>query len=235
MVSETHPSYDIFQLFFETADTGHGGASRDRTYLLCGHADLTSVTYDPETMLRTISNRMRKKVRTVPSDYFMAQTREVQQEAQQLAYRRNIPYQNGDDLSYLLTKREKEAVVSYSNAYLEQYQQIASENPNLVFFLGDSGTKWKTWSARSNAIPTFRRNSKTGLFWIPSLKRFMTAREKLSSLGWPVDTHMATAMHCQPVGSQDILRAADLAGNAMHFTTVAIAQLLGLSCFRPLD
>ena len=63
----------------------------------------------------------------------------------------------------------------------------------------------------------------------------MVAREKLCAFGWPIDQSMSRSMLTDPVPTQDILRAADLAGNAMHFTTCANAQLVALTCFRPLE
>ena len=236
MVQDTHPTYDIFQLFFETADTGHAGAARDRTYLLMSHHDKTSCKFDPMTMKDIISKRMRQKVQTRPSDYFMATWMEVENEAQQLAAKRKVPYvEDCRDFTYMLTNRELESLQSYERAYREDFGREPSSDPDLVVFLGDNGRSWKTWSARSGSIPTFRRNSKTGLFWSPYLKRFMIAREKLAAMGWPVTEHMARSMCCNVIPSKDVLRAADLAGNAMSFTTVGVAQLLALGCFGPLD
>ena len=235
MVEDTHPSYDLFQMFLSTSDSGHAGAKRDRTYVICSHQEHTSCTYDPEWMLSLISRRMKSKVQTVPSDYFLATIFEVQQEAQQLAIRRKIPFQPCcNNMEYLLTQREENALRSYEKAYFDEYRRSAKSDPDLIFFLGDNGSTWRTWSAKSGAIPTFRRNCKSGLFWIPSLGRFLTSQEKLAALSWPVDHHISQAMNCQPVGSQDILRAADIAGNAMHFASVGLAQLLALSCFRPM-
>ena len=236
MVEDTHPSYDIFQLFCSPSDSGHAGVSRDRTYVIGSHCHRTSCTFDPDTMHEAISTHMRKKVMTEPHDYLLASWVEVQQEAQMLAIRRNIPFQpDAKDFKYLLTKRERDALRSYEESYEIEYGASAVSDHNLICFLGDNGTTWKTWSARSNQIPTLRRNSKSGLFWVPSLGRFMVAREKLCALGWPIDQSMSRSMLTDPVPTQDILRAADLAGNAMHFTTCANAQLLALTCFRPLE
>ena len=236
MVSDTLPSYDIYQLFFSTRDSGHGGAARDRTYVICAHQDKTSCRFDPPVLKDAISKRMHRKGQTKPSDYFMAQLVEVRQEAERLAVKRGVKYMpKRSDLSYLLTKGERKALKAYESAYREEFGREPSSDPDLVVFLGDSGVGWKTWSARSKQVPTFRRNSKTGLFWIPSLRRFMVAREKLACMAWPVTEHMSRSMCCNPIPSQDIHRAADLAGNAMHFTTVGLAQLISLSCFAPLD
>lgn len=183
-----------------------------------------------------ISSRMAQKGQTRPSDYYMAQMVEVQQEARQLAEKRNIPYRPFcSDLSYLLNEREQGAVCSYESAYEERFGCPAASDPDLVLFLGDSGGKWKTWSAASGSIPTFRRNSKTGLFWSSYLKRFLVACEKLACLAWPVTPAMSRSMCCGPVPGQDILRCSALLGNAMHFTTVGVAQLIALGCFGPMD
>ena len=235
MVEETHPSYDLYQLFFSAKDTGHKGASRDRTYVIGAHQDLTSCKFDPHTMKDIISKKMISKVQTRPSDYFFATVPEVLQEAEKLALKRNISFKPRQlDLTYLLTDREKASLQSYQTAYLEIFGEDPSTNQDLVVFLGDNGGSWKTWSARSNQIPTFRRNCRTGLFWSSYLKRFMISREKLATLGWPVVPGMAKAMNCAVTPSQDVLRASDLAGNAMNFTTVGVAQLIALSCFGPM-
>lgn len=216
--------------------TGHGGAARDRTYVICSHKEKTSCKFDPHIMKDMISSRMKSKGQTRPSDYFMAQTVEVQQEAQLLAEKRNIRYRPlSTDLSYLLNDRERNAVKSYESAYAERFGCPADSDPDLVLFLGDSGDKWRTWSAASGAIPTFRRNSKTGLFWSPYLKRFLVAREKLACLAWPVTPAMSRSMCCGVIPGQDILRCSALLGNAMHFCTVGVAQLIALSCFGPMD
>ena len=152
-----------------------------------------------------------------------------------MASRRQIRYRsNARNFKYLLTPRELGALEAYEQSYETKFGKRAEQDPNLVVFLGDNGTTWRTWSAGRNQVPTFRRNAKSGLYWIPSLGRWMVAKEKLATLGWPVNSAMARPMWSEPIPSQDILRAADLAGNAMCFTSVAIAQLLALGCFRPL-
>jgi hypothetical protein len=234
MMEETHPSYDFYRVDFSTADTGHAGVARDRVYVLASHKDRSSCKYDPMSLKAMIADRMREKVQTRPSDYFMAQVVEVQQEALQLAIRRKVEYRpNCRDLSYLLTEREQAALLAYENAYRAEFSVEPSLDPDLVVFLGDDGVKWRTWSAKSHQIPTFRRNAKTGLFWSPFLKRYLVSREKLAALGWPVSEHMAGPMRCKPIPTQDVIRATDLAGNGMHFPCVAIAQMLALCCFGP--
>ena len=90
LMEETHPSYDFYPVNFKTADTGHAGVSRDRVYVTASHKDLSSCKFDPNSLKDKIADRMRGKVQTKPSDYFMAQVVEVQQEALQLAIRRGF-------------------------------------------------------------------------------------------------------------------------------------------------
>ena len=236
MLEDTHPHYDFYQLMFSNADTGHAGSRRDRTYVIGAHSSKTTCRHDPYQLKDAIANRMRKKVATVPSDYFFADTFEVQQDAMQVAARRRIPYRPGEqDLQYLLTPAEQERLRLYKKAFKAEYGQEADQDENLVCFLGDDPRSWRTWSATSNAIPTMRRNAKTGLLFSPYHKRWLVPSEKLGAMSWPVNDSMASAMNCPVVPTRDILRAADLAGNAMSFTTVAVAQLIALSCFAPLS
>ena len=235
MLEETHSAYDFYQLFISPADAGHAGTARDRTYVIGCHSSRTTCTYDPELLLGRISRRMRRKVRTRPSDYFFADTIEVALEAKRLAERRGICFQPGErDLSYLLTEAERHRLKAYEDAFRQKFRQEPGNCRDLVVFLSDNPSAgWTTWSAVSGAIPTFRRNAKHGLMWAPFLRRWMVAREKLACLGWPVLPSMAAAMSSPVVPVRDIARAADLAGNAMHFNAVGLAQLIALSCCSP--
>ena len=91
-----------------------------------------------------------------------------------IGFRSNI-----GDLSYLLTERELETVAALNREYHSRYRKPASEEASLVYFLGDSATFTKTWSATSKRLPTFRRNAACGKFWFPSKRRWMTNKEKL--------------------------------------------------------
>ena len=236
MMEETHPSYDLWQLQFQSRDTGHAGSARDRTYVLASHQDRTSCLFDPDELKGLISKRMQKKVETRPSDYFMASRLEVDLHAQAVARRRGIPYKPDEfDLKYLLTDPEQKRLKTYEQLYLKQFGSPAAEDENLVVFLSDNPEHWKTWSASSGSIPTMRRNSKHDFLWAPALKRWMVPREKLAAMAWPVNESMSAPMCCQPIPLRDVLRASDFCGNAMNFTSVGVAQMLALSCFSKLD
>ena len=237
MMIETHPNYDLWQIMVETADTGHRGSARNRTYVVASHREKTSVLFDPHDLHRTISSKMRKKVQTKPSDYFLADQLEVHLHAQEVARRRGIKFRPGrSDLTYLLSQKEKERLNSYLFCYQKQYGKDPEKDEDLIVFLSDNPESgWKTWSAASGSIPTMRRNAKTGFLWSPFHRRWMVPREKLAAMAWPVSDAMAAPMFCEPIPLRDVLRASDLCGNAMNFTSVGIAQLIALTCFGPMD
>ncbi|CAE7209912.1 unnamed protein product [Symbiodinium necroappetens] len=234
MVEETHSGYDFYQLFFSNDQTGHAGAARDRTYVIASRQDTTSCQQDPEAVLHRIGRKMRGKVRTQPQDYLLADNLEIFLEAMQVE---PVSVVLGDsmDLRPLLNPRERRALEQYEAAYLARFKVPAATDRNLVCFLGDNPSYTLNWSAISRRVPTLRLNSRSGKLWFPSRNRWMVARERLATLGWPVSADMADAMGCPaPVPMRDCLRASELAGNAMHFPSVAVAQLLALSCFAPL-
>ena len=238
MVEESHPDYDFYQLYFSNADTGHAGSRRDRTYVIASNHRRTVCRHDPWQLRDAIADRMRRKVATLPSDYFCADRCEVQMEAMKVATRRQITFvPERKNLRYLLTPAESGRLRQYEDLYYQKFGKPATQDPDLVCFLGDNPLQWRTWSMQpaAKAIPTMRRNAKTGLWFSPHYKRWLVPREKLAAMGWPVNDAMAEAMNCPCVPSRDVHRAADLVGNAMHFPTVAVAQLIALACFAPLD
>ena len=181
---------------------------------------------------------MRCKLRTQPKDYAIADYLEIAADAMTLANKRMLdwrpPQQHETlDLTGLLTKREKQALRAYEQEYERRYQKRPCDDANLVVFLGDSPSYSLTWSAVSRRIPTLRCNSSPGKLWLPSQSRWLVARERLAAMAWPVHSDLAQAMGCPSIPVQDLARAAELLGNGMHFTTVAVAQLIALACFGP--
>ena len=168
------------------------------------------------------------------SDFLVASRAEILQEALEVSQKRNTCYFPEDlDLHYLLNQREVATKRELDAAYLERFHEFPSENPDLVYFLGDSA-KYCSWSAVSGKIPTYRLNSATGKFWLPAWNRWLTAKERLVSMSFPVTLEMAEAMRTPVLGACDCKRAADMCGNSMHFVTAAAMQLIALCCFGPL-
>ena len=116
-------------------------------------------------------------MQTQPRDYFTADTMEILLEAEELARTRKISFKPGcTDLTYLLNQREYITAKDLDHKYERRFQLSPALDIDLVYYLGDSA-EYCTWSAVSRKISTFRRSS--GLFWIPSQRRFLTGREKL--------------------------------------------------------
>ena len=238
MVQDIHPSYDWYQLFFETSDTGHAGAARRRTYVIASLRDVTTCKMDPFDMHAAVVKKT-SVIQTRPSDYCLGDYLEVHLDAMQLANRRQLqwsppPPGSEMDLRGLLLPREQTALQVYEAEYMRRYGVPASTDKDLVVFLGSDPTVSLTWSAVSKAIPTQTTGARSGKFWVPALRRWLVGRERLAAMGWPVTDAAAGAMGCPIIPTRDVMRCSLLAGNAMHFNTVALAQLLALSCFGPL-
>ena len=56
-------------------------------------------------------------------------------------------------------------------------------------------------------------------------------REKLCSLGFPASPDQASGMGVGILPVVEPARADQFSGNAMHFSNVAVVQLVALSCF----
>ena len=108
------------------------------------------------------------------------------------------------------------------------YGMSSNTDPDACYFLGDSAG-YRTWSCVSGKIPTLRMTG--GLYWWPFLGRFSVPKEKLLFLGFPVEPCYATSLDVPLVGAADEHRASELAGNAMHLPSVALVELIALSCF----
>ena len=134
------------------------------------------------------------------------------------------------DCSFVLNAREKKVAAELDKEYRKRYNGDPSLDDNLVYHLGDSAA-YRTWSAPANSVPTLKRSS--GLLWSPKRKRCMTSRELLATLGFPVIKATAAAMMVPELPILDSSRASRIAGNAMHWSSVAVVQLVALSCFSP--
>lgn len=235
MVQDTHPKHVPYQAFSEPSDFGFGGLARMRTWLMCAHKDLTTCLHDPFELLEMIKSECQKH-QTDVGDYLIATKHEIVLESQELAQRRGICFRAFDsDLTYLLTTRELETKQALDVKYHQKKGVSPETDPNLVYFLGDSASYGASWSANSKRIPTFRRNAASGVFWLPAHRRFLTQKERLVAMGWPCCTEVARSLQVPLFGASDVRRASDLLGNAMHYQSAAILQLVALSCFGPSD
>ena len=233
VIEDTHPDHDFYQLFSEPGNVGFSGTARYRTWVIGAHKDEAVCLYDPFHLQRLLTTAFQRHVNAQVADFLVASPAEILLEASRLAYRRNIPVQVGQkDLRYLLLPREEDCRRQLDQKYYDRFKELPGLNYNLVYFLGDSA-EYCSWSAHSSKIPTYRCNSKTGLYWLPCQNRFLTSKERLASMAFPCVREIADAMNVPQLGATDAQRAADLCGNSFHFTTCGIMQLIALTCFGP--
>ena len=202
--------------------------------MIGSHKTRSSCLYDPYQLQACLTDAFQKHVNAQVSDFFVASEKEILLEASRIGMRRKIPIQVGQkDVRYLLSERENLVRQALDSKYMDKFGQFPSQNSNLIYFLGDSA-EYCSWSATSNKIPTYRLNSSTGLYWVPSLNRWLTSKERLCSMAFPCIPEISGAMNVPTLGATDAQRAADLCGNSMHFTTCGIMQLIALACFGPM-
>ena len=194
MLRDTFPLHDWQQLFSDPSDFNFS-TSRYRTWCIGSHRSKTTCLFDPFTLLEKIQAGFAQMDKSTEiSDFFIATTPEILLEAQQLAKVRDIPFIPGKtSLQSLLNAREDAARRRLDARYMLKTQSLAHTDKSLVYFLGDNPkTFGNSWSATSKKVPTYRMNQ--GLYWIPSLDRWMTCKERLASMGWPVTSECAQSM-----------------------------------------
>ena len=198
------------------------------------HRQLSCCSHDPLEVADNMRAAVIAFIQTRPSDYLIASEDEVLLDAQECARKRGVEFLEGcTDLWYLLLEREQKAVLTLDEQYWVRFNADPCEDADLCYFLGDSPEYSRTWSAVSGKIPTFRMNSRSGKYWFPMFRRWLTAKERLALMGFPVIPEMACALKVGVFPSLDVHRASDVCGNAMHFSSTALMQLVALSCFGP--
>ncbi len=130
--------------------------------------------------------------------------------------------------------REQQLVRQLDLDFVAKFAEDPGLSPNLFYFLGDRYEFCRTWSAVSNSLPTFRKN--TGRYLHRESMQLLLPREKLAALGWPmtegVAKNLGTSIY--PSHPDSASNQIDLmAGNAMHFSVASIVLMLGLCCHGP--
>lgn len=130
----------------------------------------------------------------------------------------------------LLNKREVKGVRYTIQAYKKRIGPYPRSDDDLFVFLGDSPKSRLCWSAVSKRVPTYRRNG--GKMFHLKSQSWLTGKDRLASLGFPITESTAMSMGVPVIPVQDQFRAASVAGNSFHFCTAAVVQLVALSCYR---
>ena len=140
--------------------------------------------------------------------------------------RRSAPY----SMKHLLNDREISGVDFVCDKYFERFGRHCVDDPDLIVHLGDNPWSYLCWSGTSGKIPTMRTGA--GFFYCPHREAWLLPKDKLAALGFPVTKDVALAMGVRTIPIADSFKAAAIAGNSFHFCTVAIVQLVALSCYQ---
>lgn len=236
MLQDTHPDHDFYQCFSEPSDFGFTGLARYRTWVIGSHRERSTALQDPFEVLDAVREACSATpgARATIRDFLVSSKNEILLEASDLASRRALIFRPDQmNMEYLLNQREQETIKILNARYHLKFQKHPWEDEELVYYLGDNASYGNSWSACSGKIPTFRCNSSHGLYWMPNKSRWLTARERLTSMGWPCIQSTASSMQLPLFGAKDTKRASDLVGNAMHWQTASVMQLISLVCFGP--
>lgn len=234
MVRDCHPDHDWHQLFCGPQLVGWNATARWRTWCIGAHREHSTILHDPFQLSEMIENHMQGLVQLSVEDYLVASKDEIWAEAAALAGKRGVISFSKDNtnLTQVLRTRELETVKELDRKYYYKFGKEAASNRCLAYFLGDSAA-YCSWSAVSQRLPTYRMNSRCGLYWLPAHGRWLTSKEKLLSMGFPVTHEQCRALRCQSLGSRDMDRTSDVLGNCFHFQVAGVMQMVALSCFGP--
>jgi hypothetical protein len=219
------PRHHVQRIDISPADCGFSLVSRKRSYFFMTEMTKTAVRFPVAEVVACITNVLRNNHSSI-MDCFLADDDELRsEELFMAASRRRNPmpdFRHNRDLSYLLTAHEI-GYYRYSE-YLRNSK--AASHPhlfgaNMVVGLGDNPQKRLCWSA-SGALPTYRKNCT--VYYVPHLRRWITAREKLATMGWPTYPALADQMGVAletPTPAEGRL----MLGNAMHLACVGVVML----------
>lgn len=133
-------------------------------------------------------------------------------------------------MKYLLNERELDGVHFVERKYRQKFNAKAVSDPDLFVNLQDTPSRRLSWSAVSGHIPTFRTGG--GKMYNLHKEVWMTPRDKLAALGFPVTPETAKSMGTPILPVCDGFRAAAIAGNSFHFASATVVQLIALACFK---
>ena len=227
----------LFPLQASPQDLGFNLVRRDRLYVILVHKHRAVLTNCPHHLWRCIVCRL-SGVRTRPAHALVASAAEVRCETLDAARRRGLLSFGG--LGGLgeprpvdvLNDRERSALEVYRAQYRQRCAGLPEHNPDLFVFLGDNPWARLTWSL-SGALPTLRTNA--GFLWSPYAGRWLTCKERLAVMGYPVYEDLAATLGVPLWRPPDGIPLRKLAGNAMHVSCISVVLLVALGCTRASD
>lgn len=232
--------YKIFDFEVTPEMVGFGLVERKRRYLMGVDTQRLQIVAHPGLVLDHVLQRLRQ-VRTRPEHALLASLSEVLREAALECSRRGmaLPHHIAScndlknlDLTELLTEREHMSLHQFLAAYMNKYGHTPDRDPSAFFFLGDNASARCTWSCGSGKLPTLRCTA--GKYWSAMAKRWLTPRELLATMGFPVYEPLAASMGVPEMTFESSAAARHFLGNAMHASVAGVVVTTGLCCVRPL-
>ena len=133
--------------------------------------------------------------------------------------------------TYCLSKVELVRLDKYEQFWLKKYGSLGSQNPNVIYHLGDNPDEFVCCSTATGAFPSLRASM--GVLWHPASCTVVTGKEKLAIMGWPVFVSTAAAAGISnfkiPLRKT---RLGQFAGNAYHVAVMGAFMASALACVR---
>ena len=208
--------YEIRELLVRTREFGFSYIRRPRVYHILALRGVLAFATCPCQLFTSVAQRLVAGLpRASLTKYFFA----TDEEATRANFRQKK-----------LTSHQARYLRIYTSMWQDTVGTDAAVDPRAVFDLSQNPEKRRVWSYSSVEgfrLPTFTR---TSIFWVPALRRFMLPMELASAIGLPCHPYLLAAsglrQHMPTTPSTQML------GNAMHVASVGLVLSVALSSVR---
>jgi hypothetical protein len=219
--------YFIFE-FPETnpGDAGYHLLKRRRKYVSLVHRTKVRVRRDMVAVYGLVRVHTSQPTACLPQHALVADDAELQADLLRVAALRGLPLTVGLAPQHLLNARETASEAHYQQLYFERFGRFPNTDLTYIAHLGENSWSRCTWSVSSRQIPTFRTNG--GFYWHSATSSWLTHRERLAIMGFPMYEPLAAAMHTRRI-ELDTTQMASAVGNCMHLGVVYMVLLCTLA------
>ena len=225
--------YDIIVFpITSPSDASFGLVERKRMYFVCVNRNSVEIHYDMILLFHEICAHNVQADNSAPRHALVADMGEVMEELTSACAARGVDpsdLQRVGPEAALLHHRELAGLHYMEQVHWRRFGYAPALDADLCLFMGDNPWWRLTWSKLGRKIPTFRLNN--GWYWFSRARRFLTSREKLCAMGFPMYPELAEAMGI-PVPPFDPMGAAQSVGNCMHVGNIYQITLCALVCTR---
>eukprot|EP00973_Karenia_brevis_P018939 2596252-Karenia_brevis.AAC.1 len=209
--------------------------ARSRRYTVVLHPTQTKYIRDIPCMYRRVCRDMKRDMLPLrPQHAIIGDKADVRGEALHWVRTKNMSrswarsFRRGrSDFTPFLTRAEKAYVNGYKHEFWSKVPGCEMP-PGLCFNLSDNPRNRVSWSLHGK-IPTFRTG--TSKMYFPFYNRFLTTRERLTCLGFPMFPQLGEKMGVPHI-NVDEGQATVMAGNAMHVANATAVTATALACVQ---